>query len=190
MKKIIMYIIVLISMIFIILGVGIICKNKVEENKTIEQISNKFDLILSGNSLEANFEFVDNYNNKNISKSYLNMTNEELLENGYIEYIQSTDYMIKFYSKILIQEVSIKEETDDKIICIVSVKRPNSLEIMNECDTENINNENYDFNSTFINKLESGDYKNYEETVEIIVKKVNDELKFKYDESFKILLYG
>lgn len=189
-KNKIVLIIIIISIILVAFGVTVNYIEKSNKDKQISIIEEKLQVVVSGNYLEANFEFIDNYNNKRISKNYLNMSNDELLNNGYVEYIQSADYMVEFYNKIIIQEVSIKEEADDEVICIINVKRPNLLEIMNECDNENIDNENYNFNETFIEKLKSNNFKYYEENYEITLKKLEEQIKFKYDDNFKAMLYG
>lgn len=189
-KNKIVLIIIIFSILLVIFGISINYADKSNNIELINIIEEKLKIIVSGNSLEANFEFIDNFNNKRISKNYLNMSNQELTENGYVEYIQSSEYMVEFYSKIKIKEISIKRETDNEIVCVINVNRPNLLEIMDECDKENIDNENYNFNETFINKLRTNNFKCYEETYEIILKKLDKQIKFKYDDNFKAMLYG
>lgn len=188
-KNKIMTILIVLAIFSIGVGFFMICKENVKANKKRDDIMEKLNFVLSSDPVQANFEFIDNYNNKRIVNNYINLSYEELINNGYVEYIQSSDYMVSFYSKIQIIGVDIKEETDSSIVCLVKVNRPNLFEIMNECDNENIDNTDYDFDSVFIDKMEKDTFNRYEETIEITIKKVGEELKFKYDDNFKTMLY-
>ena len=178
---------------FIIYGVILVINaNSSASNKEelCREINNMLDIIIKGNNLEANMNFIDNYKNKEINKTYMNLSNEELLEKGYIEYIQSTDYMVEFYSKIVINEVKLLKEDENRFEFVINVKRPNLLNVMNECDNENAENANYDFNKEFINKMKTNDFEYEEGEYNIIVHNIDNNLKFEYTEEFKNMLYS
>lgn len=183
---------ILICLLIVIIGMFILLLVVNGNNK--EKLSNiifeKLQIIVKGDTLQANMNFIDNYENNSINKTYVNLSKEELVDNGYMEYIQSTDYMLKFYSTLKFSNIKLIEENDDIIKFNVHVKRPNLMNIMNECDEENVDNPNYNFNETFINKIDSEKFKYEENSYEIIAHKVKNDIKFEYDDNFKNMLYS
>lgn len=155
-----------------------------------KKVYDEMELIIAGKALEANMSFIDNYENKEINKTYMNLSREELLDKGYMEYIQQTDYMIEFYTKIVVSNVEYVTDDKETIKFNVTAKRPNLLKIMNECDTENVDNDNYDFNKTFIEKMQNNKFEYEEGTYEIIGHIEDNDIKFEYTENFKNLLYS
>ena len=184
------FLVIILLLIFTVILIINGIKSNAHKKELREDIYSKLELIIKGNVLEANMNFIDNYKNTDINKTYKNLSEEELIEKGYVEYIQDTDYKIEFYSKITIDDISILEEKEQKINIKIVVKRPNLYKIMDECDLENKDNPNYDFNSEIINKIKGNTFDYENKNYEITVYKLDDDIKFEYTDTFIEMIYG
>jgi len=192
-KKIIGLLVITIIVLFSVFSIVLVISQINEKNNKEEickKVYDKLQIIINGDTLEANMNFIDNYENKEINKMYTNISKDELKQNGYMEYIQDTDYMLAFYKKIVINNIEFIRETEDIVQISVNVKRPNLLKIMNECDSENADNENYDFNKTFIDKINQNDFDYEEGSYNITVHKIDTDIKFEYNDNFVDMLYS
>ena len=184
------FLVIILLLIFTVILIINGIKSNAHKKELREDIYSKLELIIKGNVLEANMNFIDNYKNTDINKTYKNLSEEELIEKGYVEYIQDTDYKIEFYSKITIDDISILEEKEQKINIKIVVKRPNLYKIMDECDLENKDNPNYDFNSEIINKIKGNTFDYENKNYEITVYKLDDDIKFEYTDTFIEMIDG
>ena len=155
------------------------------KSKLCDKVYDKIQLIIQGDSLEANMQFIDNHGNNHINNVYINLSKTELIEKGYVEYIQSSDYMIEFYKKITINDIEYIEETEESITFKVNVRRPNLNDLINQCNYESI-----EFNEEFIDKLNSDELEHEEGSYNIIVHKVDNDIKFEYTDEFAEMLYS
>lgn len=188
-KKSVIFLIVAIIVIIIlcILGVNIYIKQKkIERSEAL--VKKLFDYISSEKIVEANMLFKENHNNNELDgKENL----DELKQAGYVDYLSHTNYSLEFYKTMLLKEIKVVNITKDGAVEVeLTVERPNYLKLMFTCDEENVDNENYDFESTFISKLKRGNVELEMKKEKIALKLEKEDEYLIYDDAMKELIYG
>lgn len=177
----------IIIVVLCIIGVNMFINQKKVER--IETLINKlFDYISDEKIIEANMLFKENYNNKELDgKENL----EDLKVLGYVDYLSHTDYSLAFYKTMKLIDINVVEITKENTAVVeITVERPNYLKLMFKCDEENIDNENYDFESTFISKLSNNEADVETKTSKISLQLEKESEYLIYDDEMKELIYG
>lgn len=147
-------------------------------------------MVKTGDTFNANMMFEENSKN-NLLKYYTTAPDKsKILEVGYVEYIQRTDYMLEYYKKFKIKILKVKELKSDTAKITVRAERPDYLKHMDECDAENVDNPDYNFNKAFIEKINSDKVKFITGEFEINFVKVDGNWRLTYSDQMKEMLYG
>lgn len=161
-----------------------------KENKLKEQFETFIVYLKSGESFDANMMFELNSKNEKSPTYKKEAELNELLNAGYITYIQSTEYKLDYYKKFDVEILKIKNIDDQAATLTVRAKRPDYIKHSNDCDIENIDNPNYNFSQAFIEKINSDKAIYITDDYDIDFVKVNDVWKIIYSEQTKEMLYG
>lgn len=143
-----------------------------------------------GKSFEANMMFEENSKNEKLINLNKAPEKSKMLGIGYVEYIQTTDYMLEYFKKFDIKISKIKQMDNEKAVIIVRAKRPDYLKHMAQCDSENVDNPNYNFNKAFIEKINSNKVEYITGDFEISLLKSAGSWKVMYSDQMKEMLYG
>ncbi len=199
MKFIMKYKVIILS-ILLVLGISLIFLLISEISKSIDisrrkkVLKSDFETFITnvkaGKDFDANMMFEENAKNRVLRGYSEAPAKSEMLEIGYVEYIQNTEYMLEYYKKFDIKKVKVKKLTENEATLTVEASRPNYLKHMDECDAENVDNPNYDFNKEFIKKINSDKVEYIDGEFEISFSKTDGVWKIMYSDNIKEMLYG